>query len=70
MEAVNRDDSSDCVLLATKSLTVHTSMTTTNAATGFIGASSSAVASSAGNAVSCAEQKLWESAPDLLTLFG
>ena len=39
IEATNSDDSSDLVFLATKSLMVQTSMTTTNARTGFTGAS-------------------------------
>ena len=34
IEATNNDDSRDLVFLATKSLTVHTNMTTVNATTG------------------------------------
>ena len=36
IEATNSEESKDLVFFATKSLTVHTSMTTTNARTGFI----------------------------------
>jgi hypothetical protein len=37
IEATKSEDSSDLVLLATRSLMVHTSMTMTKASTGFIG---------------------------------